>query len=142
MKTSAIIFITACLLMASAGPAPAATTYIPPFGGRQALDNQGVAYMSGGVGINERHQMEERASGYNLKLVFDVRSGDYVSDVAVKVQNKVGQVLLDTTSDGPWFFASLPSGEYKVTADFNGRTIVQTVNIGDPVRQVIFTWRS
>jgi len=140
MKTSTLIWFVTIIFLASAATASAAAIYTPPFGGQQKVDSQGIAYMSGGVSINERHIMDDMASGYNLKLVFDVRSGDYVSGVAVQVRDAAGKVLVDTVSAGPWFYASLPSGTYRVAADYNGKTIVQTVKLEKPARQLIMTW--
>jgi hypothetical protein len=41
--------------------------------------------MSGGVGIGERKAMEEIAERFNLKLVFAVMSGQYLSNIFVKI---------------------------------------------------------
>jgi hypothetical protein len=83
----------------------------------------GITYMSGGFGVEQRHEMMKRnlARDYNLKLVFDEKKGDYVADVNVNIAGAGHKTLLNTKSCGPWFYTKLPSGRYEVTANYNGR---------------------
>jgi hypothetical protein len=140
-KTSTIVWMVLFVLVGTGAPA-SANSYIPPFGGSQKALSGTLGYLSGGVGISERKQMEQMAKGYNLKLVFDMRSGDYLAHVMVKIQNRHGKVLMDTLSAGPWFYAKLPAGVYWVTAGFDKHPIVRKVSVGHRVRSVILTWAS
>jgi hypothetical protein len=83
---------------------------------------QGYAYMSGGVGVDERGQMIKQLKNYDLKLSFADRAGEYLSDVKVVINNEHGKEIVNTASNGPWFFIELPSGKYHVKATFNNRT--------------------
>ena len=49
-----------------------------------------IEYMTGGVGIDERQQMEEMAKGYNLKAIFATTSGGYLSDIAITITKTSG----------------------------------------------------
>lgn len=140
MKKVLSILFAGCLLLASVATASAAAAYVPPFGGQKNVDRQGVPYITGGVGITERAQMDRMDDGYNLKLIFDVTSGDYLSSVNVKIQNANGKVLLEAVSDGPWFAAQLTPGTYRITADFKGRQQVQTIDLGQHTRDVVMTF--
>lgn len=143
MSVLAGLFIAAGTSMASA-----AAVYVPPFAGHEKVLSNGAAYLSGGVGINERAQMKTMAKNYDVKLVFDVDTGPYpgayLSGVGVKIQNASGKMLIDTVSNGPWFFAKLPAGSYRVTAVFNGRKHIQDITVAphQNVHSVILSWKA
>jgi hypothetical protein len=121
--------LASLFLLANAGVAASAADYIPPFDGQHQIIAKGVDDYSGGVGVTEREQMEAMTKGYNLKLVFDTKSGEYLSSVAVRVQNAQGKVLIDTISQGPWFSAKLPAGNYRVTATFDQHSQTRHVTL-------------
>lgn len=84
--------------------------------------SHGFSYLFGGVSSNEREAMEERAKGYNVKLVFAARDGSFISGVALVIATaRVGEIMSLTTA-GPWFFIQLPPGVYSVKATFKGET--------------------
>src|SRR3990172_7256440 len=69
---------------------------------------QGYAFMSGGIGIDERNQMMGKAHLYDLELSFADRSGEYLSDVQVVIKDERGHEIVNTTTNGPWFYIDLP----------------------------------
>lgn len=89
----------------------------------------GISYTSGGIGETERDAMRQQAKDYNLRLSFAVHSGAYLSDVKVDIRDAKGHTLVDDVSDGPWFFAKLAPGKYKVTAEANGKTLTRVVSM-------------
>lgn len=91
----------------------------------------GIEYIFGGVGEDRQKEMEEVRKDYNLRLTFAHKgSGEYLRDVNVTVENiKTHEKLVDVVSGGPLFFAQLPDGKYKVTADFMGKQKSKTVVI-------------
>jgi hypothetical protein len=101
-----------------------------------------VTYVSGGIGLDAIAQMESMASQYNLKLVFALRSGEYLSDVGVSIANTAGRTVLDTKSEGPWFLAKLPPGNYQVVATFAGKSERRTIAVGGGLRTADFRWTS
>lgn len=103
----------------------------------------GVSYVSGGVGTASIDRINSLASGFNLKLVFAGASGAYLADVRVTVADSKGRTLLDVTSDGPWFLAKLPRGEYRIVASYAGKDQRQRVSVGtQKLRTVQFRWAS
>ena len=103
----------------------------------------GVSFVSGGVGTDSIDRMSSLARDFNLKLVFALKSGDYVSDVKVTIANASGKTLVDATSDGPWFMTKLPAGNYKVVATFDGKAEQRSVAVGgEKLRTVDFRWAS
>ena len=90
----------------------------------------GVSYVSGGVGTASLDRLSSLSRDFNLKLVFALKSGDYVSDVKVTIANAAGKTLLDTMSEGPWFFTKLPMGNYQIIATFAGNAEKRTIALG------------
>jgi hypothetical protein len=83
---------------------------------------QGYAFMSGGVGTEERNLMQRKAGAYDLDLSFANRRGQYLSDVKVIIDDQHGKQLVDTTTTGPLFYIELPPGKYDVKASFDDKT--------------------
>ena len=104
--------------------------------------SHGIAYMTGGVGVDERADMARTARDFNLKLVFAEPSKPYLADVRVEIRDKSGTKLVDTSSDGPWFFARLPEGQYKVMVDHAGKREEKTVDTGTSLQTLTFLWKA
>lgn len=104
---------------------------------RTGTSAAGVPYLSGGVGLEERQRLEQSTGDYNLKLVFAATAGAYLGDVHVVIRGPRG-VALDATSTGPWFFAKLPPGKYRVSATANGRTQTKSVSVGGKQSRAAF----
>jgi len=101
-----------------------------------------VTYVSGGIGLDGIAMMESMASQYNLKLIFALRTGEYLSDVGVTIADRAGRTVLDTKSDGPLLLAKLPQGNYQVVATFAGRAERRSVAVGGGLRTADFRWTS
>ncbi len=100
-----------------------------------------VSYVSGGVGTTSLDRLRSLAGDFNLKLVFALKSGDYVSSVNVTIADAAGKQLLDTTSEGPWFLAKLPAGNYQVVATFAGKAEKRTIAVGsEKLKTIDFRW--
>lgn len=76
----------------------------------------GVAYVSGGVGQDEADAMRAIRGNYSMRATFATANGTYLSDVAVRVENADGSTLFTTRSDGPFLYAKLPAGHYRLIA--------------------------
>jgi hypothetical protein len=103
--------------------------------------DKGVEFISGGVGISERNAMEELERDYNLKLVFAHITGKYLSDITVRIQDTSGNLLLNTTTDGPWLLVRLPVGKVKITAIYQSKSQSRDVKIGLGAIKIFFHWR-
>jgi hypothetical protein len=90
----------------------------------------GVTYVSGGVGAESIDQLTAIAKDFNLKLVFALKSGDYLSGVRVAIANTAGKSMLSTTTDGPWLLTKLPAGSYQVVATFAGTAVTRQIAVG------------
>lgn len=89
-----------------------------------------IDHVSGGIGVAEQQQLEARQGEFNLKLVFCLKEGNYVSDVDVAVMDAKGQTVVADRAGGPFFMARLPSGQYTIAATYEGRTVNRKVQVG------------
>jgi hypothetical protein len=102
-----------------------------------------VTYVSGGVGAESITQLNALSKDFNLKLVFALGSGDYLSNVDVSIADASGKTLLRTTSDGPWFLTKLPAGNYQIVATYAGTTVTRQGAVGATnLRVVELRWAS
>lgn len=81
---------------------------------------EGVAVLSGGVGLEAQDEMRRAAGAYNLHVLFANPQGAYLAGVAFSVSDPQGRQLVSGTSDGPWLYVKLPPGRYQVTAESHG----------------------
>jgi hypothetical protein len=98
-----------------------------------------VQYISGGVGVEEREQMQSAAKDYNLHLVFSQKeTGAYVAEISVSIKDAKGEEILQVVSDGPWLYAQLPAGTYTVTVAQAGRAISRQVKVTGEKSQTLY----
>jgi hypothetical protein len=96
----------------------------------QPQTQEGVTFVTGGVGVDEQQEMKALKSEYNLRLLFSEKgTGEYLSDVKVSIKDSKGNICLDAVSDGPMLFAKLKPGRYSVTVDNNGHIMDKHVNL-------------
>jgi hypothetical protein len=124
MKRIFLAFFLPCVLLGL--PVVAQQTSIAP-------QTQGeVAYVSGGVGGEEREAMKAMRADYNLSLLFTVKgSGEYISDAKVCIKDARGAVRLETVADGPMLYAKLKPGRYSISADRDGHIMESKVTLSD-----------
>ncbi|EIC21590.1 carboxypeptidase-like regulatory domain-containing protein [Thiorhodovibrio frisius] len=109
--------------------------------------DNGIRYVSGGIGDNERNELNTMGGAFNLHLMFATKgSGKYLSAVQVRVLDTTNSPVLTAVSNGPWLFAQLPPGQYKVEVTPTGNrghneTQSKTVNLDNIGRsQMDFYW--
>ncbi|MEE4377599.1 MAG: carboxypeptidase-like regulatory domain-containing protein [Candidatus Competibacteraceae bacterium] len=108
----------------------------------QIRDYQGIAYVSGGVGLDEREALATMSGQFNLKLTFAMSTGNYLSDVQVRIMDRSGSQVFEATADGPLLYARLPPGSYTVQVsgfeqDFQRKAQIQA----NRQTQLAFYWR-
>jgi len=102
--------------VAKAGGAP------PVAGLVRGKADDGSAFLSGGVTIDERKTMRAERAEYNLWVATVAkRSGAYLGDVRLAITRAGDKApLLARTMDGPWLLAALPPGRYEIVATLPG----------------------
>jgi len=90
----------------------------------------GITYMTGGVGADEVRTMKDAAKNYDVMVTFaSGKTGAYLADVKVDIDNAKGENVLSTVSEGPIFLADLPKGKYRIRAETEGKTITRQVQV-------------
>ncbi len=84
--------------------------------------------VSGGVNEAEVDELEKLAARYQIQLLFKRQgSKDGVTGVKVRVRNTPGDLVVETTSVGPYVYVNPPSGgRYTVEAELDGETLSKT----------------
>lgn len=98
----------------------------------EAAMNDAAAHISGGIGEGGMEQMKARESEYNLKLLLVNERGEYLADVKVTISDSKGNIVLDTTTEGPVLLARLQPGSYHISATHVrlGKSMSRKMNIG------------
>ena len=118
------------------------TGWLPPGGSMQVQTQQGIRFASGGIGLSGRDELRTLSPQFNLRLMFAMQdSGNYLAGAQVRILNSRGAVVLDATSEGPYFLAQLPPGSYTVEVSALGQTQQQTARIGQQQSRLNFFWR-
>lgn len=116
------------LAAGSVHAATPATRQVPPPDRVQEMN--GITFVSGGIGADSRESLAAREKYYNFKLVLTLEgAGTFVSDARVTLANAAGQTLVVHTAEGPLFLASLPAGQYVVSAQFRNITVTRKFQV-------------
>lgn len=108
----------------------------------QPQQQNGIAYLSGGIGEDESHFIQE-AKGYNLHMTFSIGAqNQYTSDVNVQVKKASGDTVFTLSDAGPLVYVQLPAGKYTVVATRNGEERRDVTDIGaGTARNLVFHWK-
>lgn len=101
----------------------------------------GIEYINGGIGQAQQSAMKALRSKYNFRLTLaKPKSGEYVADVNVRLDNNKKEPVLTISSAGPLLFANLPSGRYTLVTEYQGNSKSQpvTINPGRPRGVVVY----
>lgn len=77
----------------------------------------GVQMFSGGIGSEERAEIQRVQDEYSLKFTFVGKDGVYLSDVHVRMQDAEGNILFQTLTEGPVLLVQLKPGKYTATIE-------------------------
>ena len=102
----------------------------------------GIVYITGGIGVTEREQLKALEKEFNLKLMFTLIEGNYISDVGIVVKDAAGKVLVAEQANGPIFMLKLPPGTYVVEATYDGKTHTRRINVDKRLRTEHLRWPS
>ena len=121
----------ASLLAVQAAPLAVAQTQVVPPLNPAPQTQDGITFVSGGIADDWQQSMEAQRGQYNLHLLFaQVGTGAYFANIPVEIRDSSGHTVLNAISQGPFFYARLKPGSYRVTATHAGQAITQTAYVG------------
>ncbi|HEX3098307.1 MAG TPA: hypothetical protein VHQ02_11340 [Usitatibacter sp.] len=141
LKAFAGAVAASAAMAAPAAIPPAYLAHLPP--AQQSAG--GVEYLTGGRTPEEAAAVKRAAQEYPLELVFMEQDGkrkDELYDNPVVIRDASGKVVLASRTDGPYFLARLPAGDYTVTTHWDSWSFTKPVTIGPDERErVVFEWK-
>lgn len=108
--------------------------------GPEIQQYEGVPFVTGGVTVDEREALQEVAAteDFNLKVIVATAEGSFLSDVKVRVMDSEGTLRLDATTEGPWLYARLPAGDYRIEGAREDSTRSASVSLtGKSLQEVV-----
>jgi hypothetical protein len=102
-----------------------------------------VEYVTGGIPYEQLPAFREARSEYPLNVEIFQREGDksvFTADADVRIVSaRTGEIALETKTEGPYLWAKVPAGQYKVVATLNDHVKETRVNVRDaaPTRAVL-----
>ncbi len=140
MGKMAIAAIAPILLVLGATSVSYATAVSP--NQPEVQTHNGIPFVSGGFGLEERAALRTMGSKDNLELSFALRNDEYIGGAKVLIKDERGNKILQKESDGPLFYAKLPAGKYLVVATARGKTLTQVAEVPAKGKtRLYFAWR-
>jgi hypothetical protein len=100
-----------------------------------------ASFICGGVSQEDAQEMKAQARQHALMLTFAESSGAYLADVEVEIRGTRGGVVLSAKCEGPIMLVDLPPGNWRITAQANGRTQQRSISTGrGRTAQTTFVW--
>jgi hypothetical protein len=108
---------------------------------RLQVQEQGdVAYVTGGIGDEERAELGSMQRDFNLQVMNSGRDGAFTNDTQFAIHDRAGNEVLATQS-GPLLYVQLPPGRYHITAENNGKRQQKDVRISQSkISQLHLVW--
>ncbi|MGY4828272.1 hypothetical protein ACVNIS_06830 [Sphaerotilaceae bacterium SBD11-9] len=94
----------------------------------------GAAYVTGGVAYEQLPAFQRARSEYPLNVEIYEKAGSrnqFTADARVLLLDRSGKIVLDARADGPYLWAKVPPGQYKVQTTLNGTTKEQRVAVSN-----------
>lgn len=116
-----------------------AATALPAQANERGQTAQDRPFITGGVSIEEAQALERQRAQYRVWLVTaDRGSGAWLAGAQAVVRDARGDVVLDTTLDGPYLLVDLAPGRYTIDVRHDGQSQQQSVSVGDSgTRQLV-----
>jgi len=127
--------LAGALALALALPALAAALPAPQ-------TQNGITYLSGGIGRDEADAMKAEAKRYPLSIILsEGRHDAYVANAKLTISGADRKMVLDAVSVGPIMLVKLPAGRYSISAMVGGETLRRTVEVSEKGgREILFHW--
>lgn len=95
----------------------------------ELMTENGISYLSGGIGDEEIAQMNAQEAQFNLHVVITNDSGDFASNVVLNLKDAKGKTLVSINDAGPKLLVRLPAGHYTIETNAGGSVKTLAVNV-------------
>jgi hypothetical protein len=99
------------------------------------MTNGGFKYVTGGVGEEELAQLKGAANDFNAQILLAGADGEFVGDALVDITGADGAKILSADNAGPYFYASLPPGSYRLNVTVQG--VAKTASFNVPAKGIV-----
>ena len=101
--------------------------------GRTAQDRR---FIAGGIGPDESEAMKASARDFPLSITVAAKSGAYLADSHIRIEDARGKPVLDMQLEAPYLLVDLSPGKYSVEATLQGKKQQRSVDIaaGTPAK--------
>jgi hypothetical protein len=80
----------------------------------ELMTENGISYISGGIGDEEKEQLIIQEAQFNLRLLLTSTDGAFYSNVRMELKDASGKVLVSIGDAGPYVYLTVPTGAYTV----------------------------
>lgn len=94
----------------------------------ELMTENGISYLSGGIGDEEIAQIEAQQNQFNIHLTITNDSGDFASNVVTVLKDVNGKTLITVKDAGPKLLVRVPAGRYTVETAAHGATVKLSLN--------------
>ncbi|HEY0562654.1 MAG TPA: hypothetical protein VGD04_04960 [Methylophilus sp.] len=104
---------------------------------------QGIAYMTGGIGADEKELLQSHSNAFSLRLLFaEGPCGRAATGVNVNIYDKRKALVFQLDNAEPTLLVNLPAGQYKVTADYQGVSQGHTFTLkANDHKKLVLNWQ-
>ncbi|MFH1743074.1 MAG: hypothetical protein ABIH23_29055 [bacterium] len=89
--------------------------------------SDGVTFITGGVGADERAELKEQFKEYTCRIELANKMGEYLYKGEVSIRDSEDKDVLKTKTCGPWLLVNLAEGKYTIVVYHKGMT--QTLSV-------------
>ncbi len=90
----------------------------------------GVSYISGGIGDEEKDQLKTQEGQFNLRLQIVGLNGEFLSDVRMVLKDAKGATLVSMNDAGPFVYMQVAPGQYSAELiRVNGNSKTSTLKV-------------
>ena len=104
---------------------------------------KGVAYITGGIGEEQKAEMKAHAKAFNVHLLFSEGiSGRAVTDLNVDIYSETDEQVFRVINAKPLLYVQLPAGTYTILANNAGQRLRHKFTLveGEP-QKIILNWK-
>ena len=91
--------------------------------------DDGVRFVSGGIGTHDARHIRALQKDFRLKLQFAASSGHFLSEVRVQIRNATGGTVVELTTEGPVLLVDLPAGSYALHAEYDESEVEKPLTV-------------